>query len=128
MVVAGTAGSGDGGGGRGPGRGWRTRGSCDLNTRSPPGCGRRRGGGGAGPLQTPPPAAAGERGHTALEAGLPGSLPHEGRDEEMSDLKDRVGQESEYEFIARVVLDRQQGEDQYRSHLGKPLTGLCPGA
>lgn len=46
----------------------------------------------------------------------------------MRDLKDRIGQESENEFIARVVLDRQQGEDPCRSHLGKPLTGLCPGA
>lgn len=53
VAVAGTAGGGDDGGGRGPGRGWRAGGSCDLNTRSPPGCGRRRGGGGAGPLQRP---------------------------------------------------------------------------
>lgn len=126
VVVAGTAGSGDGAGGRGPGRGWRARGSCDLNTRSPPG--HRRGGGGAGPLQTPPPAAAGERGHTAQEAELRGSLSHEERGEEMRDPKDRIGQESENEFIARVVLDRQQGEDQCRSDLGKPLTGLSPGA
>lgn len=72
VAVAGTAGGRDGRGGRGPGRGWRAGGSCDLNRRSPPGCGRRRGGGGAGPLQTPPPAAAGERGRTAQEAGLRG--------------------------------------------------------
>lgn len=128
VEAAGTAGSGDSEGGRGPGQGWRARGSCDLNTRSPPGLGRRRGGGGAGPLQTPPPVAAGERGHTALEAGLRGSLPQEGRGVEMRDLKDGIGQESENEFIARVVLDRQQGEDQCRSHLGKPLTASCPGA
>lgn len=48
VAVAGTAGNGDG---RGPGWGWRARGSCDLDTRSPPGRRRRRGGGGAGPLQ-----------------------------------------------------------------------------
>lgn len=106
--VAGTAGGGDDGGGRGPGRGWRARGSCDLNTRSPPGHRQRRGGGGADPLQTLPPATARERGRTALEAGLRGSPAHQGSGE-MCDLKDRNRQESENEFIACIEKNCSPG-------------------
>ena len=94
VVAADGGDGGDGGGGGGPGPGWRAGGSCDPDTRSPPGrgagAGRGRGGeaaGGARPLHThthppthtythphthPPPAAAGERGRTAQGAGLPG--------------------------------------------------------
>lgn len=86
VAAGGGGGGGDGGGGGGPGPGWRAGGSCDPDTRSPPGRGAgagRRGGGArppAGPASSthplPPPAAAGERGRTAQGAGLPGRRSH----------------------------------------------------
>lgn len=108
------------GGSGGPGRGWRAGSSCDLNTRSPPGCGRRRGRGGAGPLKRPLRRCRGKGTHRP-EGRTLGSLHQGVKVEEMCDLKDRPRQESENQFIyctccgKCVVLGRQLGDDQCRS-------------
>lgn len=118
VAVAGTAGGTDSGDGRGPGRGWRAEGSCDLDTRSPPGRGRRRGGGGAGPPPNAPSLHCRGKGMHRPGGRAPGSLLHAGSGEEMWGLKDRAGLESGNEFIARVVEMFSPGQAAKRTNAG----------
>lgn len=107
----------DGGGGGGPGPGWRAGGSCDPDTRSPPGrgagAGRGRGGeaaGGARPLRThlPPPSrrCRGKGMHRpgGRAPGLPPPKPGgRGRGGGRWACRREPDESSENHFIARVL-------------------------
>lgn len=143
--VAAGGGGGDGGGGGGPGPGWRAGGSCDPDTRSPPGrgagAGRGRGGeaaAGARPLHTPPARRSRGKGTHRPGGRAPGSPPPGpggrgavsrrgpggGRWAESKE----PGTSSEKHFIARVLGSGKSRGVPRREHRAAPMSRSWAGA
>lgn len=148
VAAAGGGDGGDGGDGGGPGPGWRAGGSCDPDTRSPPGrgagagAGWGRGGeaaGGARPLYTHPTSCRSRGKGTHRPGGrAPGLPPPEpggrGPGRGLWACTSEPDKSSENHFIARVL---GSGVSQKGAHRrphprcalqGEPLRGWGRGA